>query len=377
MTSPEIPVEQNWYEIDEVSRLDSPALIFYTDRISANIELLKNSIDRVGRLRPHVKTHKCAEISRLMIDAGITKFKCATIAEAEMLGTCGALDVMLSYQPVGPKVARYITLVRSFPSTVFSCLIDNLDALKALALAAKDTGLKINVFLDLNLGMNRTGVLPDDEALVLYQEMSKTEGIEVIGIHGYDGHINDATIADRREKWQLAWNDIQNFKNKILDCGLPVPVIVAGGTPTYPFYAAQERIECSPGTFVLWDDGYLHKYTEQKYFIAAVLVCRVISSTGQTRLTVDLGHKAVAAENELGKRVSFVNAPEAKIIGQSEEHLVLELPNDHGFKIGDVLYGLPVHICPTVALYDQAVTVCHHEITGDWEIISRKRKINI
>lgn len=377
MTSFEIPVEQNWYEIEEVDQLDSPALVFYADRILANIELLKHSIDSLDRLRPHVKTHKCAEVSRLMIDAGITKFKCATIAEAEMLGACGAVDVLLSYQPVGPKVFRYINLVHTFPLTKFSCLVDDISALKVLSLAAIAAGITINVFLDLNLGMNRTGILPDDKALSLYQEMSAMEGIDVLGLHGYDGHIHDANIAERKEKWQIAWNAIQKFNDKIFGCGLPAPIIIAGGTPTFPFYAAQEYIECSPGTFILWDDGYLHTCSEQKYFVAAVLLSRVISLPGETKVTVDLGHKAVAAENELTKRVSFLNVPEAKIIGQSEEHLVLELPKGHGFKVGDVLYGLPIHICPTVALYDSAVIVNQHKIKGKWEITSRKRKISI
>ncbi|WP_316818945.1 D-TA family PLP-dependent enzyme [Pedobacter nyackensis] len=376
MTSFGIPVEQTWYEIDGVNELESPALVFYTDRILANIELLKNSIDSVDRLRPHVKTHKSAEVCRLMINAGITKFKCATIAEAEMLGTCGAADVLLSYQPVGPKIWRYITLVDTFPLTKFSCLVDNADALKALSLAAVKAGIKINVFLDINLGMNRTGILPDDKALALYQEMNAIVGIHVLGLHGYDGHIH-GTLAERREKWQVAWNSIQRFNDKIFGCGLPAPVIVAGGTPTFPFYAAQEYIECSPGTFILWDNGYLHACAEQKYFVAAVLVSRIISLPGETKVTVDLGHKSVAAENELSKRVSFINAPEAKIIGQSEEHLVLEMPKGHGFKLGDVLYGLPIHICPTVALYDVATTVHQHKINGNWEITSRKRKISI
>jgi len=377
MINLELPVEQDWYEISQVNTLDSPALAFYTDRIQANIDLLKDSIDSIERLRPHVKTHKCAEITKLMIAAGISKFKCATIAEAEMLGRCGAADVLLAYQPVGPKISRYIELMTTFPLTKFSCLVDNIHALDALSVAASEDGATISVFLDLNLGMNRTGISADEKALAFYLEMYAKEGITVLGLHGYDGHIHDASIVERKEKWQIGWKAIQSLSDQIVSNGLPDPVIVAGGTPTYPFYAAQKNIECSPGTFILWDNGYLHTCPEQKYFIAATLVTRVISLPDETKLTTDLGHKAVAAENELAKRVSFLNAPEAKIIGQSEEHLVLEMPKGHGFKIGDVLYGLPIHICPTVALYDRVATVYHHKINGEWEITSRKRKINI
>ncbi|RYZ47169.1 MAG: D-TA family PLP-dependent enzyme, partial [Sphingobacteriales bacterium] len=101
------------------------------------------------------------------------------------------------------------------------------------------------------------------------------------------------------------------------------------------------------------------------------------SLTDGTKVTVDLGHKAVAAENELGKRVYFINAPNARVISQSEEHLVLDMGADHGFKIGDVLYGLPKHICPTVALYERAVIIKDHHLAGEWKIRSRDRKINI
>ncbi|MGY0040357.1 hypothetical protein [Pedobacter sp. NJ-S-72] len=99
--------------------------------------------------------------------------------------------------------------------------------------------------------------------------------------------------------------------------------------------------------------------------------------TDATKVTVDLGHKSVAAENVLKRRVYFLNAPNAEAVSQSEEHLVLELGPDHGFQIGDVLYGLPIHICPTVALYGNATIVTNHKITGGWKIISRERKINI
>ena len=96
----------DWYVISNVDRIDSPALAFYPDRISGNIELAKRIIGDTNRLRPHVKTNKAAEVSRMLLDAGIRKFKCATIAEAEMLGHINAPDVLLAYQPVGPKISQ-------------------------------------------------------------------------------------------------------------------------------------------------------------------------------------------------------------------------------------------------------------------------------
>src|ERR1700709_211265 len=112
--------EENWYKIKDVDQLDTPCLVIYPERVKENIRILKGMIDDVARLRPHVKTHKCKDAALLMIAAGITKFKCATIAEAEMLGMANAPDVLLAYQPVGPKLERLIGLIRAYPETQFS-----------------------------------------------------------------------------------------------------------------------------------------------------------------------------------------------------------------------------------------------------------------
>jgi len=119
----------DWYEIENIDAIDSPALLIYKERVYENIRLLKSMKD-VAHLRPHVKTNKIAEVCRMMLNEGITKFKCATIAEAEMLAMINAADVLLAYQPVGPKVNRLAQLVKTYPSTRFSCLIDDFSAAK-------------------------------------------------------------------------------------------------------------------------------------------------------------------------------------------------------------------------------------------------------
>ena len=369
--------EDNWYLISNADQLDSPALVFYPERIAENIVRLKNSISDVGRLRPHVKTHKNPEITRMMIEAGISKFKCATIAEAEMLAICNAPDVLLAYQPVGPKISRFIELIKTYPDTRFSCLTDNAVSLKAIAAAALAAGQELDLFLDLNVGMHRTGIIPDKKAVELYQQMAAEAGVNARGLHAYDGHIHDDALEIRKKKWQPVLDGVLWLSHEIIVAGLPKPVIVAGGTPTYPLYAALEEVECSPGTFILWDKGYQEAFAEQDYLTAALVITRVISLNGPSALTVDLGHKSVAAENELQRRVYFLNAPDAQITGQSEEHLVLNAGAGHGFQIGDMLYGLPIHICPTVALYGTAAHVENHQVDGEWKITARERKINI
>jgi len=143
----------------------------------------------------------------------------------------------------------------------------------------------------------------------------------------------------------------------------------------FSIHCKREEIECSPGTFVYWDKGYSDLCPEQPFLPAALVVTRIISLPTADRITTDLGHKSIAAENEIGRRVYFLNAPNLTAISQSEEHLVLEATIGHQYQPGDVLYGLPLHICPTVALYERAISIEEGNISGEWMTIARDRKI--
>lgn len=368
--------EQEWYFINNVEELDTPTLVIYPDRVKQNISILKSMIDDVSRLRPHAKTNKSKEASLLMLEAGISKFKCATIAEAEMLGMCKALDVLLAYQPVGPKLERFIQLIKAYPNTGYACLVDNIAAANTISTRALENNLEIAVYIDLNVGQNRTGIV-SSEAFSLYEACLALPGIKLIGLHAYDGHIHDTDLETRTQKCNEAFLSVLELQDDIKHEGYPEPVIIAGGSPTFPIHAKRATIECSPGTFIYWDRGYSLICAEQPFLTAALVVSRVISLPDETKLCLDVGHKSVSAENELSKRIYFLNAPELEMVGQSEEHLVVDAGEGHHYKIGDIMYGLPYHVCPTVALYERAITIEDGKISGEWKNIARNRKINI
>ena len=367
----------HWYEIENPEQLDSPALLVYPDRVKANIRILKSMIDDPLRLRPHVKTNKSKEVAQLMMQAGINKFKCATIAEAEMLGMCKVADVLLAYQPVGPKLQRFIALIKKYPATKFSCLTDNETSANQMSDEFIKNKLIVPVYIDLNVGQNRTGIEPGEKAIRLYEYCTQQKGITPVGLHVYDGHLHQADIADRTRECNLAFSKVETMGEKLISLGFPEPMIVAGGSPTFPVHAKRKNVECSPGTFIYWDKGYLDNCAEQPFLNAAVVLSRIISLPAENKICIDLGHKSIAAENELSKRVYFLNAPELKFISHSEEHLVAETNPGHSYKPGDVLYGLPWHICPTVALYERVYTVENNKLSGEWKTIARDRKISI
>ena len=366
----------NWFTIKNIDTIDSPALVIYKERIQQNILLLKGMVnDDVTKLRPHVKTNKIAEVCSMMIDAGITKFKCATIAEAEMLAMLKAPDVLLAYQPVGPKAYRLATLAEKYPSTHFSCVIDNIHAAEQLSTVFAAKKLLLNVYIDLNTGMNRTGILPA-HATQLFEAVELLPAIKVIGLHAYDGHIRDTDVAQRKHNVDAAFSKVLIVAATIEAMTKQPLQIVAGGSPTFPLYAERSDVECSPGTFVFWDWGYKHTIPDEPFEYAALVITRVISIIDEHTITTDLGHKSVAAENPF-PRVHFLNAPEVTPISQSEEHLVAKVSDSSLFKTGDVLYGVPVHICPTVALYEKAVVIENNAAVGEWKVVARDRRINV
>lgn len=311
----------------------------------------------------------------MMMDAGITKFKCATIAEAEMLAQTGAKDVLLAYQPVGPKMERLIKLTKAYPGTAFSCLIDNNEIALQLSDLCERGNIRLPVFIDVNNGMNRTGIATH-KVMDLLQTIKSYKGIQVTGFHGYDGHLRDSDIAVRQAKSDEAFKSIATLWQQASSLFSYQLKIIMGGTPTFPTHVHREEVECSPGTFVFWDWGYKHILPDEPFEYAALLISRVISVIDEQTICTDLGHKSVAAENPL-PRVHFLNAGDAVPVAQSEEHLVLQVPAGNKYKVGEVLYGVPVHICPTVALYDSAFTIEHNSMTGSWKVVGRNRSINI
>ena len=363
-----------WYVVDNVDMIDTPALLVYPDRIARNIAQIKQMAGNADTLRIHVKTNKTPEVCRMMLDAGIFKYKCATIAEAEMLGQIHAPDVLLAYQPVGPKILRLLHLVKTYPHTHYSCLVDQVQTAQDIARCFAGQNLRLDVFIDLNVGMNRTGIIPSDAALLI-GEISGLSGIRVKGIHAYDGHIHDTDLALRTEKADQVFALVEQVIRDTKESFDATPVTVLGGSPTFPIHSRRDRVECSPGTFVFWDWGYRQMLPEQPFDYAAVLLARVISVVDGQTVCVDLGHKSVAPENPL-PRIHFLNMPDAKPLAQSEEHLTLHVPDSSCCSVGSVLYGIPVHICPTVALYDQMFVIHQHQYTENWEITARRRYLN-
>jgi len=377
INTPLASAETQWYLFEEAAQTDTPALVVYADRVRENIRHALQLVGDPSRLRPHFKTSKCAAICSLFLEAGVRQFKCATIAEAELLAMTGAPDVLLAYQPVGPKVDRLMALINKYPETSFSCLVDHAVPAKAIAAAAFRLAFTVGVYIDINAGMNRSGIVPGGQAVDLYETCSHLKGLEVLGLHVYDGDIMDFDLLQRKANCDAAFAPIEQMRRDLEAKGFERPFLIAGGTPTFSIHAQYTDRQCSPGTFVYWDLAYSERFPDLPFVPAALVLTRVVSTPTPTTITLDLGNKAVASENDLLHRFQVLNLPDALPVMHSEEHLVLRVAEGHEAGIGDLLFAQPYHICPTVALYDKATVVEEGKLKGWWPTAARNREITV
>jgi len=360
------------YWIADIENTDTPFLAVYPDIVNRNIQRLISLFPGKSQIRPHVKTHKCPQVVALLLEAGITKFKCATIAEAEMLASAGARDILLAYQPVGPKINRFIQLMITFPDCDFSCLVDNETSARQIADQALKAQMTVCLWIDLNVGMNRTGIKPGHDAKKLVEFCSDLPAVKVIGLHAYDGHITDPDEGIRLAQAQKGFLEVSSLAEKLTDLGYTYLRIAAGSTPTISFYARQSGVECSPGTFIYWDQHYQELFPELGFQNAALVISRVISKPDTETVCLDLGYKAISSESPADQRVEMPQYPHGKVLSQSEEHLLVHVGPVQP-QIGEVVYGFPFHIGRTCNLYEDCAVVEEHQITKKWPHTARKR----
>ncbi len=368
------------YLVSAPESLPSPSFVIFREHLRHNIDAILRIAGNPQRLRPHCKTHKMAAIVRMLLERGITKHKAATIAEAEMLARCGVRDIVISYNIVGPNIARTVALASAFPEVQFAVNADDAGCIDQLGAAATRAGVSIGVVLDINPGRDRTGVTPGPAAAALYRRIAHTAGLRPEGLHLYDGQHGQADPVDRQYAVEQVWERVIAFRELLERNGLVVPRIICGGTPTFPIYARMDDpvIELSPGTCIFHDCNYGEKFPDLAPFIPAALVfTRVISRPTANRVTLDVGTKAIASDPPMGQRMVLPAIPDGVQVLHNEEHLVVETPNAAKWKVGDWLLAIPRHVCPTSALHRTVIVMENGKQVDEWEVTARDRKLTI
>jgi D-serine deaminase-like pyridoxal phosphate-dependent protein len=199
------------------------------------------------------------------------------------------------------------------------------------------------------------------------------------GLHVYDGQNHQVDVVERRRAVLAVWDAVAQLRDQLVRDGYPVPRIVAGATGSFPIFAGVDdrTIEVCPGTCIFHDVGYDELFRDLGFGFAALVLTRVISRPTHDRVTLDLGYKAVASDSPPEKRLVFPEMPDAHVVLQNEEHLVIETSRAANLQPGDALLAIPRHACPTSALHKQAFVVRKGKVTERWDVAARDRWLTI
>jgi len=364
------------YAFEGQDAVISPQLVYYKDIIADNIEKMIAIAGGAERLWPHVKTHKMIEVVKMLMARGIDKFKCATIAEAEMCGDAGAAKVTLAYPLVGPNIERFFCLAEAYPQTEFFAVSDCGKQVELIGKAALKKGMAANLLMDVDTGQHRTGV-PLDKVEECYQAWAAVPGIVMRGLHCYDGHRHESDYEERNREVAALDEQIAAIKERLLKAGMDCGILIMGGTPSFPCHQKLNKEYLSPGTCIIQDAGYREAYRDLDFVPGAAVLARVVSVPGNNTFTLDMGTKAVATD-PAPERAVLVGMEYAKTVLQNEEHWVVEVPAEHAGdipEVGTVMFAIPMHVCPTSALYPEVPVVSGGKLAGWWQVTARNRKI--
>jgi D-serine deaminase-like pyridoxal phosphate-dependent protein len=373
--------EYGWdqaYALADVEDVLTPALVLYPELIAANIERTLELLDGdAERWRVHIKTAKLEHTLRALVEHGVRNFKCATTLELLVGCRSGAVDILLAYPTMGANARRVQEIARQFPDVRISVLAENQERVRQWS------GNGVGIFIDINPGMNRTGIDEErGEAIISVARAAVETSLAFRGLHYYDGQYGSIAEPELTQATHRGYDRLLQLVSELERSGVTVPEVVTSGTPTFPSSLAHEGLgrgnfihRVSPGTVVYCDASSLQQLpSKYGYRAAALVLTRVVSHPHAGIVTCDAGHKTVSADAGVPTCV-VVGHPELTPLSPSEEHLPLAVREGAiAPPVGEALYLLPRHVCPTVNNFDRALLVRNGHIESVEPVSARGRE---
>jgi D-serine deaminase-like pyridoxal phosphate-dependent protein len=365
------------YRVPGEAQVLTPALVIHRDLLAANIARTILLLDGgPARWRPHVKTAKLAYVMRMLVTAGVKNLKCATTLELLTACEVGATDVLVAYPVVGPNAARVRQIAEQFPQVTISVLLDDSTQVQSWR------GSRLGAFVDVNPGMDRTGIPQEKVAdIVRLCRDIDDAGLPFRGLHYYDGQLSKYELAERCAVANRGYDQLLHIVTALQNEKLPVDEVITAGTPALPcslayapFRNASFVHRVSPGTVIYCDTTSLQQLPDYGYVPAAVVMTRVISHPAADIITCDAGHKSVSADAGV-PTCAVLGHPELQPLTPSEEHLPMRVAAGYGRpNVGEVLYLVPRHVCPSVNNFNHAIIVEQGRMLGVEPVTARGRE---
>lgn len=361
--------------VSPLSPLDTPALIVDEPTMQRNIAEMASFAASAGvTLRPHIKTHKTPQISRLQMAAGAVGITCAKLGEAEvMVEQAEVSDILIAYPVVGAaKISRLLTLMERARMIV---AMDNRLVGEAIGRVLARQDRTIDVYVEVNTGGDRAGALVGDEAVALALDLARISGLRVVGIMTHEGHANSAEPADLRQTALTAGHAMVETADRLRTHGLDIQTVSVGSTPASLYTPTVAGVtEMRPGTYVFNDNSEFRHGRVSPASCALRILATVVSRPTVDRALIDSGSKTLAMDPSRSHpgHGYIVGHSEAVITKLSEEHGFVHVPaGTHGLNIGDRVEVIPNHVCPTVNLQDELFIVRDGDLIDRWPVAAR------
>jgi len=351
-----------------LEEVDTPALILDLDAFERNIQVLRRALPKRIRLRPHAKTHKSPDIARRQIEAGAVGVCCQKVSEAEAMVEGGIADVLVSNEVVGAqKVARLAELSRRAHAGV---CVDDLSNLQAIG----RSGAKLDVYVEIDLGMRRCGVAPGEPAVALAREAARFPNLRFAGLQAYHGRAQHVrTVEERHAIIETAAQHVLHTKRILEKAGLPCPIVTGAGSGTFMFEVeAGAWDEIQPGSYVFMDVDYARNEWAAplpRFEHALFVLSTVMSRPAASLAVLDAGLKASSVDSGMP---AIWRRDGLAYTRASDEHGCVDIAAGAAAPaLGEKLLLVPGHCDPTVNLYDWYVCVRAGVVESLWPVAAR------
>jgi len=359
--------------------IPTPALLLDVDRFERNIARMAAHVRAAGKaLRPHAKTHRCPEIARRQVAAGALGVACAKLGEAEVMARAGIRGLLITTEVVAPAAIRRLTrLAAEAPDPMV--VVDHPDNVEALARAAVEDGVTLEVLIDVDVGGRRTGAQPGDAAVALGRAVAAKPSLRLRGLQGYAGHCAHVIGWEaRRRASHEAMAPLMETRRRFEAAGLPVDVVAGGSTGTHDIDVELAGLtELQSGSYCVMDVDYRRiggrradAFTE--FEMALTVLATVVSVPTADRAMVDAGLKAFSTDKPFPPEP--VERPGVEYGFAGDEHGRLTVVDrERPVRLGEQIEFLPPHCDPTFNLYDRVWCVRGGKVEAVWDIAARGR----
>ncbi|WP_419419891.1 DSD1 family PLP-dependent enzyme [Legionella sp. D16C41] len=355
--------------------LDTPCLILDKDKLLYNLQVMQeHALNYHVNIRPHVKTHKCSKLAALQIQHGAIGISAAKVAEAEALIAAGIRHILITSPIVAAtKIRRLLHCLKQAPETMV--VVDNEENAAALNKAGQAAQIKINVLIDIDPGLGRTGIKPE-KALTLGHYIQTCSWLALQGLQCYAGNLQHIKSYEERKRSSLATMQMaSDLIKQFRQANLPCSILTGSGTGTYNIdIEASEVTEIQPGSYTVMDVEYRMIGSKENpdhfntFKPAMTLLTTVISANRTEHVTVDAGTKSIYVDLKHEPRIITPQGLHYNWGGFGDEHGKVTSVNGVLPKLGEILELIVPHCDPTINLFDKFF-LCENDVVIDcWDI---------